>query len=249
MTPLRIRTFLPGASMLVLASLCLPGPCAAANLDDVVRAFEKNRDYVRPIATIYGSATNSGWYQSSAVPAGFSFYLGLPIDFTRLADDDRTFSGIWTDNGCKQYHQYHPGGNQECSETTRYKSPTLFGTGTGPVLDSSAYSPTTNSIAATFRVPQNDGNADAASFNWFPFAEPQLSFSYYHTELKLRYFALPLDVFSISLPGVGLQHDLSSFLPPLPVSLSVAANWTWLSGDWKPGDNVDGKVTLKGTSA
>ncbi|MDB5050351.1 MAG: hypothetical protein JWO30_3422 [Fibrobacteres bacterium] len=235
--------------LLTAAALCLPQSSAAAKLEDVVRAFEKNKDYVQPIATIFGSTTNSGWYQSSAVPATFSFYVGLPLNLSLIADADRSFKGTWTDNGCKQYHKNNPTGTQTCKETTSYTAPTLFGSGKGPVLDSSAYSPTTNSIAGTFHVPQNDGNANAASFNWFPFGEPQIGFSYYNTELKLRYFTLPLDVVSVSLPGIGIQHDLSSFLPPLPVSLSVAANWTWLSGEWKPGGKVDGKVTLNGTSA
>jgi hypothetical protein len=235
--------------MTAMVVLGLPQSAAAAKLADVVRAFENNQDYVQPIATIFGSATNSGWYQSSAVPRGFSFYLGLPINFTQIASDDRKFTGTWTDNGCKQYHKNHPGGPQSCSETTRFTAPTMFGSGSGPILDSSAYSPTTNSIAATFHVPQNDGNAEAAAFNWFPFAEPQASVSCYNTEVKLRYFALPLDVVSVSLPGLGIQHDLASFLPPLPVSLSVAANWTWLNGSWKPGGDVDGSVKLNGTSA
>ncbi len=245
---IRLRSRAARVGCLFLAALWLPRSAAAAKLEDVVRAFEKNKDYVQPIATIFGSTTNSGWYQSSAVPRGFSFYLGLPINLTQIADKDRKFTGTWTDNGCKQYHKNNPSPSQSCSETTKYTAPTLFGAGKGPVLDSSSYSPTTNSIAGTFHVPQNDGNAQAAAFNWFPFAEPQASLSFYHTEVKLRYLALPLGVVSLSLPGLGIQHDLASFLPPLPVSLSVAANWTWMHGEWKPGGDVDGSVKLDGSS-
>jgi hypothetical protein len=241
-------------SALALASLAsavlgLPGAASAANLDDVVKAFEKNRDYVEPIATLFGSASNSGWYQSSSVPKGFSFYLGLPLNLTVLSDDDRSFKGTWTDGGCAQYHQNNPEGTQSCSEKTSYTAPTLFGRDKGPKRDSSAYNPNSNSITGTFHIPLNDGNPDASALNWIPFGEPQLGISFYHTELKLRYFALPLDIFSVSLPGVGLQHDLASFLPPLPVHLSVAANWTWLSGEWTPGENIDGSMELDGTSA
>jgi hypothetical protein len=245
------RFFSPAALpvSLILAALSLPPSASAAKIEDVVRAFEKNKDYVEPIATIFGSATNSGWYQSSAVPRGFSFYLGLPMNLTLIADADRKFKGTWTDNGCKQYHKYNSSKAQACSESTEYTAPTLFGHGKGPVLDSSEYSPTENNIGGTFNIPQNDGNAEASAFNWFPFGEPQASLSFYHTEVKLRYFALPLDIFSISLPGVGIQHDLASFLPPLPVSLSVAANWTWMHGEWKPGGDVDGAVELDGSSA
>ena len=234
---------------LLILTLGLPGAASAANVNDVVKAFEDNKDYVQPIATLFGSATNYGWNQSSAVPKGFSFYLGIPVTLTAIAEDDRSSEGTWTDGGCKSYHTNNPTGTQSCSETRKYKAPTLFGRDKGPVLDSSAYNPVSNSITGTFRIPLNDGNADAASFNWLPFFEPQLGFSFYHTELKLRYLGLPLEAFSFSMPAVGIQHDLASFLPPLPVNLSVAANWTWLNGEWTPGGDIDGSLTLDGTSS
>ncbi len=231
------------------AALALPRAAAAVSADDILKDFEKNGDYVRPFATLFGSASNGGWYQSSAVPRGFSFYVGLPITSTRIADDDRSYQGTWSDPGCKQYHQNNPSGTQSCKETQSFTTPTIFGRGQGPVLDTSVYSPTSNSIVSSFPVPFSDGNGTLAAYNWLPFLEPQVSFSYYNTELKLRYLAIPLSVFSVSLPGVGIQHDLSSFLPPLPVSISVAANWTWMSATWKPGGHIDGQLDLDGTSA
>src|SRR5438445_2520642 len=139
----------------IAAALGSARQASAANLDDVVKAFENNKEYVQPIATIFGSATNSGWYQSSAVPRGFSFYLGLPLNATLIADADRSFKATSTDPGCAQYHKNNPGGTQVCHETTDYTAPTLFGKGKGPVLETSSYSPADNSIAGTFRTPTN----------------------------------------------------------------------------------------------
>jgi hypothetical protein len=237
------------AVLAALCSLCLPRGASAVSLDDLVKSFEDNEEYVQPFATLFGSATNGGWYQSSSVPRGFSFYIGIPITTTLIADDDRSYSGTWEDNGCKQYHEFNPNGAQSCSESTPFKAPTVFGRDKGPVRNSSIYSPISNSIIDTLHIPQNDGNASLAAMNWLPFLEPQISFSYYHTELKLRYFTVPLSSYYLSLPGLGIQHDLSSFLPPLPVSLSVAANWTWMSAEWEPGEDIDGKLELDGTSA
>jgi hypothetical protein len=222
----------------------------AGNVDAIVKAFEDNEDYVKPFATIFGSMTNSGWYQSSAVPAGFGFYLGLPINMTSLADEDRSFSWTVTDDGCRLYHTNNPTGTQTCSEVTTYNTPTIFGRSKGPVTQLSDYNPNSKTIVATRYIPLSDGKQELSSFNWLPFLEPQLSFSYKYTELKLRYIGLPLDAYSFSMPGLGIQHDLASFLPalPLPVSFSAAANFTWLSATWKPGGNISGSMDLTGLS-
>jgi hypothetical protein len=251
MTHLPFRLIRCGLAAAALASIGLARPAhAEVSLNDLVKSFEDNKDYVQPFATLFGSMSNSGWYQSSAVPRGFSFYIGLPLTSVLIADDDRSYSGTWVDNGCKEYHKQNPSGTQSCTESKSYSAPTIFGRGKGPVLDSNVYNPITNSLSTPpFHVPQNDGNPDLASLNWLPFGEPQISVSYYHTELKMRYLAVPAPTVFISLPGMGIQHDLASFLPPLPVNISVAANWTWLSAEWTPGKKIKGNMTMDGTAA
>jgi hypothetical protein len=235
--------------MVLALTLANPFPSQAGNVDAILKAFESNKGYVQPFATIFGSMTNSGWYQSSAVPEGFGFYLGLPINLTTLSDADRSFSWKARDTGCVAYHANTPGArSQVCQENSSYDAPTLFGRKQGPVTLLSVYNKNSNTIIDTIEIPLSDGKSEVSSFNWLPFFSPQLSFSYKYTELKLRYIGLPLDAYSFSMPGIGIQHDLASFLPPLPVSISVAANFTWLSASWTPGENIKGSMDLSGQS-
>lgn len=246
MTRMQTRMFRMAMPFLALLA---SAPVRAASLDEVVKAFEKNEGYVQPFATLFGSMTNSGWYQSAAVGRGFGFYLGIPVNFTMLGDDDRTHEATWTDFGCVAYHKDNPSGTQKCNETSTYTAPTVFGKGKGPQQYTSVYDPVTKTIFDSTVTPTNDGNATMASFNWFPFGEPQLGVSFFHTEAKLRYLAIPLDLFSVSMPAFGLQHDFAWAMPNSPVHVSVAANWTLLSAEWTPGENIDGTLKLDGTSA
>ena len=238
-----IRLALP--CMLLLA----PGLSRAASIDEVVKAFEKDDEYVKPFATFFGSMTNSGWYQSAAVPRGFSFYIGLPLNATLISDDDREYTTTWVDKGCVAYHKDVPGGANACRESSKLTAPTLFGKGKGPTTYTSVYDPASKTIFDSIPTLHSDGIPEVAAFNWLPFGEPQLGVSYFHTEAKFRYFALPLDIVSVSLPAFGLQHDFAWAMPNNPVHLSVAANWSFLTAEWKPGSNIDGSLKLEGTSA
>lgn len=235
--------------LLTAATLTLPGRAPAAdNVDSFIKSFQDNKSYIQPFATLFGSATNSGWYQSSAVPAGFGFYIGFPVNFTQISDKDRTFKGTFVDEGCQAYHAHTANGPQKCDETTAYTAPTLFGRIPGPVMRKSHVNVTNDVIIDSTDFPYSDGKQDFSSLNWLPFVEPQISLAFKYTELKFRYIGVPLSAFSLSMPGVGVQHDLASFLPPLPLSLSVAGNITWLSASWTPGGHISGSLDLTGES-
>jgi hypothetical protein len=236
------------------AALCLlasPRPASAeGKLNGFIKSFENNTDYIQPFATLFGSMTNSGWYQSAGVGKGFGFYFGLPINMTYLADADRTYDISFRDEGCVTAHSKNASAN--CQDVVNYTAPTAFGRiqapklhKTTPDINGNVVEPGTDSLVS-------DGLSDLAGFNWLPFVSPQLSFNFYHTELKLRYIGMPAIVgLSFSMPGVGIQHDLSSFLPPIPVPglhLSVAGNMTWISAAFEPGKNIDGKLELDGFS-
>lgn len=250
-TPNRADRFpMTAAGLAGLILLGLPGG-AKAQFADAIKAFEDNADYVAPMATLFGSLTNSGWYQSAGVGGLFGFYLGLPISLAGISDDDRSYQGTWTDQGCVLFHE--DGDNPaasgpDCPERVSFTAPTLFGRMAAPDNLETLYDPNTNTISGALEHPNHDGIPRLADFNWLPFVMPQLGMNFLHTELKLRYFILPLGDFSFQAFGIGLQHDLDSFLPPLPVSVSVAGNFTRMSAEIKPGDGVDGTLELSGIS-
>jgi hypothetical protein len=236
--------------LVTFAILALPRAGSASNAGDVVKAFQDNGGYVKPFATLFGSMTNSGWYQSSAVPSGFGFYLGIPMSITKIADDDRSFSYTYVDDGCQQYHANNPSGKQVCREKTEYQTPTIFGRKRAPLASRSIYNGNSDSIVDHQEIPLSDGKSEVSDFNWIPFLEPQISVSYKYTELKLRYFGFSVGGYSLSMPAFGIQHDLASVLPPLPVpvNFSIAADMTFFNASWKPGDNVKGTMDLSGQS-
>ena len=246
MTRLLNRSIRIGLPVLALFAADLS---RAASVDEVVKSFEKDKGYIQPFATLFGSMTNSGWYQSASVARGFSFYLGLPINLTQVSDEDRDYHVDWIDNGCVLYHKDNPTGIQTCQEKTSFTAPTLFGKGKGATQYTSVYDIDSKKIIDSVPRLFSNGNATMASFNWLPFGEPQLGLSYFHTEAKLRYLIVPLGFASASMPGFGLQHDFAWAMPNSPVHVSLAANWTSLSAEWKPGENIDGSLKLDGSSA
>ena len=120
---------------ILAAALLLPGISNGSPvMDEIVRSFERNNNYIQPFATIFGTAANAGWNQSAWVGKGFGFYLGIPLSVAYVSDDDRTFNGTFVDDGCKQYNNdpaHVPGSS--CKEVTSYKGPTILG-GKAPVM-------------------------------------------------------------------------------------------------------------------
>lgn len=236
------------ASTLVLAA-CLgsAGQAHAGKFSDVIDAFEDNGPYVEPFATMFGSISNTGWYQSAGVSRLFGFYIGLPISITQISDDDRTYKATFVDDGCQLYHRDFPGGTA-CKDEVPYDAPTIFGRKGAKTNKRTVYDPNDKKITGTMDIPVSDGLSDVADLNWLPFAIPQVGANFFNTELKLRYIALPLDEYSFEILGFGLQHDLGSFLPVLPVNLSLAANYTTLTAEITPGEDIQGTLELEGSA-
>jgi hypothetical protein len=102
-------------------------------------------------------------------------------------------------------------------------------------------------------IPYNSGMVNLPAV---PFASLQLGFSAYNTELKLRYIGVPGGVkgATISFPGIGIQHDLAWLLHTRPLSLSVAANMTFMTlgmkGNMFPAsDSIAGSFNFSGISS
>jgi hypothetical protein len=238
MKPFRIAAICFAASFIAVPH--------ADPIDDVVRSFQNQAYYVKPIATLLGSMANTGWYHSAGVGQDFGFYVGLPISLTYIGSGDRSVDSIYVDDGCVQCHTFG-GADQGCEERQKLSLPTIFGTGSAPTATASQIDINGN-VVWQDNVLFTDGFKSMSQFPLMPFATLQADFSFFYTELKLRYIGVPAGPVIVNLPGFGLQHDLASLMPPLPVSLSVAGNMTIYSVSWAPGKNIDGKLKINGLS-
>jgi hypothetical protein len=213
-------------------------------------------EYSRPIATLLGSMNNSGWYMSSKIDHNFGFSISLPVSLIYLSQADIEYSGTYTDQGCATCRaQEAAGANvdcRECVECIEYTAPTIFGSRMAPNLLNSLLSRSGDgSIQTQIPVdpPLNEGIEALNTISLLPYATIQAAFSFYYTELKLRYLGIPtISGVSFHFPGFGLHHDFSRLFPDLPVSLSLAAHITFLSVNWEPGDNAEGSLHFSGIS-
>ncbi|NLG17911.1 MAG: hypothetical protein GX556_11325 [Fibrobacter sp.] len=219
---------------------------------EIVDAFQKRPEYVQPFATSLGTLTNSGWYQSASVDKSFGFSISLPISVVYLGKKDRQYSGTHIDEGCrecKEQQTQNPSIDcQDCVDCQEFVAPTIFGTIPTPDTYNSYYDLQYNIVGQLpDSIPFSDGQL--SNLPVLPYLTLQAGFSFYYTELKLRYIGMPtIAGIGFHMPGFALQHDLQSILPKLPVSLSLAANFTFYSASWEPGDDVKGKLALGGLS-
>jgi hypothetical protein len=241
--------------VLILA-IAATGICSAGVLGPLVKSFEDHTEYVLPFATLTGSMTNTGWYQSAAIDKDFSFFIGLPISLVYITEKDRAFSGTYCNKGCRDCNNLPGTDCRNCIESTDYTAPTAFGTIVARQLHYSILDVYGNiaytAVNDTF-LASDEGIEGLANLSLMPFASFQVNFSLYHTELKIRYMPVPLGFVGVvaHLPGVGIQHDLASFLPELPVSLSAAMHFTFPVGRWDPSfadEDIHGELTLMGVT-
>lgn len=223
---------------------------------DMFEAFNAYPEYSRPVATLFGSMNNSGWYTSSKIDQNFAFSISLPVSLIYLSQKDIEYSGTYIDQGCVTCREQKAAGAnvdcRECVECTEYTAPTIFGSRMAPKLLNSLPSRSGDgSILTQIPVdpPLNEGIEALNTLSLLPYATIQTAFSFYYTELKLRYLGIPtIGGISFHFPGFGLQHDFSRFFPNIPISLSLAAHLTFLSINWEPGDNTEGSLHFGGIS-
>ncbi len=230
---------------IIIFLIVLSHSIEAGNVATTVESFLRVTDYVRPFSTLIGSMNNASWYQSAKIDKKFGFYIGLPISLTYISSKDRAYTSTFIDSNCAMCHELN-GDSQGCKESQEYKTSTIFGNETGAVLDRAIIDMYGN--VTRFEKERFSGGVPAiANIKLMPFTTLQLGFSIFYTELKLRYIGIPkISGFGFHIPGFGIQNDLSSFFPDLPFSLSIALNFSFFLGTWKPGENVTGEMKLKG---
>ncbi|MBN1306740.1 MAG: hypothetical protein JXA18_02395 [Chitinispirillaceae bacterium] len=230
-------------------------PLSAGPVENMFKAFEERPEYVRPFATILGSMTNAGWYQSASVGKDFSFGVALPISLMYLNNRDREYSGTYIDEGCRKCREREAECNG-CVECQKFTAPTVFGTIRTPEITRSIIDLNFNVVTDTLPVdpPFSDGIEELTQIAGLPFLSLQTTFSIHYTAVTLRYMGIPaIPGTSLNFPGIGLQHDFQYLLPSLPVSLSVAANFTFLiislaPEEWTDDGTMSGNLSLNGLS-
>jgi hypothetical protein len=239
--------------LLIVFNIC----ALAGSTEETIKAFERRPDYVLPLVTSIGSMTSSGWFVSGELPKNFSYSIALPISLIYLNNSDRQYSGTYIDTGCQEcMKQKAAGANVDCRncvECQQFTAPTIFGTIHTPDTSEvykSRRDLNNNVIGKLSITPPFSDGADALNSTvLLPFATLQASFSYYYSEIILRYIGIPsIAGISVQFPGIGLRHDFQHFIPSCPVSLSLAATFTFVSATWEPGGNVQGSLHLSGVS-
>ncbi|MBD3390825.1 MAG: hypothetical protein GF418_02215 [Chitinivibrionales bacterium] len=247
----------PGGRLLaaaLVAVAALAGGARAGIAGDVFNSFADRPEYVRPISTILGTASNAGWYQSASIGREFGFYVGLPVSLTYIHSKDRSYEDSYTDGGCETCNDLSGTDCNNCTECVEYTAPTIFGRDPAPQLDTSILDVNGNVIYSIPVYLSDSAVAALADLSLLPFASLQAGFSYFHTELKLRFIGAPTVMgVGVRLPGFGIQHDLASFLPDIPVSISVGANFTFIyvglePKEWNLDEAIEGTLELRGLS-
>lgn len=225
----------------------------AGKYNSVVKAFEEQPGYVQPISTLLGSFGGSGWHHSSSVSKEFTASISLPITFTAIHENDRSYSDVFVDSTVLKSDE--PQHIKDELAYQPYTSPTIFGKEGAPTLKEYNVDPDSKLIYRTSEGEYSfnpyllsDGIPDMAAFNWMPLPTIQAEFSMYYTSLKLRYLGRPHKELGIHYPGAGIQHDLRSFLPKLPLNITVFGNFALPILNWTPGEDITGTVEMRGFS-
>lgn len=207
--------------------------------DSVVKAFESKPNYVVPAATLLGSLTGNGWNQHAKLGKEFSFSLSLPITIAVLSDQDRTYEGVYVPQAYADFVAEKNITNPHHLISQPYETATIFGKKAAPTLYEPDIDIMTGGVADSTPVLLSDGIENLAKFNWFPMASIQMQWQFHNTAIKLR---------ASMFPGIGVQHDISSFAPNVPLDITIFHNHSFQIINWEPGNDITGQLELRGNT-
>jgi len=175
---------------------------SAQSVEDFAGAYigRNAQGYFGPLATSLTGILNSGFSGPVPPPRGFSVRLGLLAPVALMGADQKTFNAA-TGEG------FRPA-------TTR-AAPTIFGEerivvegegGTGYVFPA------------------------GLGMDWLGVPLPQLTIGTLGTEAKLRWAAAGTteELGDVALLGLGLRHNISQWLPPLPADVAIGGMYNSL---------------------
>ncbi len=226
----------------------------ASSLGQTLRAFEDKPGYVQPVATSFGTILNQGWIQSARVgkETGWNFSLIAPLAYIGTADHTYDFS---YDDNCAELKAM--GKFCQTNGTSVLQDvPTIWGPNSNAVY----YEYRSSGDAPEDVMPVQIGTADDGheTIRKIPMLGLpyfQLGISKHFIQGTLRGFWLP----SISefggyySVGLGLQYDLTRFVPPSITEkgffTSITCNASMWALSYVPSEDFTGELTLDGSAS
>jgi hypothetical protein len=198
---------------------------AQSEFETTIKQFtgDEAKGYMQPGADLFGADMMAGQYRSAAIPTmGFNISLDIVAMAAIVGDNQKTFTN-------KAPAGFSPGA---------YSTATIFGKTGATVVN-------TNYPSLSYRSADGIFNTSAV-----PLAVPQLRVgSIYGTEAFIRFVSIPNSVTKsfpdITLFGGGIRHNISQYLPAVPLDLAAGVFYT----TFKTGDLVDFKGFSFGVQA
>ncbi len=205
--------------------------------------------YDQPLATLLGTVLNSGWAQSSRVGRGFGIYLGIPVFLAYVSEADQYYTA-YRASGCAQSRLM--GSSIPCNDPDYlpYKVPTIIGPNSGGRTYKEHILQNGEPSGQYYYTKIASGEEYFQGHTILPFLMPQMSLSFFFTEIKLRYLPVPISSLGVDgqFMGVGIQHDIASIFGRFPVDISLASSFNMWSFTWEPKD-LGGSITMDGITS
>jgi hypothetical protein len=206
----------------ILTALCLtgmlclvPGARAVDDIQALVGLYTADNaaKYLQPLADALGADMNGGFYHGARVPVtGFHLCVGVEAIFAPIADEARTFRATTE-------APFNPPATADAS--------TLFGPGESATA--------TGTGGTVFIFP---GGFDIKRL---PLVVPQITVgSFMGTEATVRFADIDVSdsIGKLRLLSLGARHNVSQYLPSLPVDLAAGFFWQ----HFEVGDLIDAKT-------
>jgi len=195
--------------LLSMLILCASPAHSQSDLEKALQQFSGDQvsGYLQPLSDLFGANMNSGYFHSAAIPT-----VGLTLKVELVA-----MGGLVGDKQ-KSYTAKAPAG----FNPSTFSTATVFG-GTGSTV-------TDANTHFTFR-----GSDGVFNTPIFPFATPQIRVgSIFGTEAVIRYVSSDWFETNKKFPkatilAVGVQHNVSQYLPMVPLDLAGGITYSHLT--------------------
>lgn len=216
------------------------------NLSRIAGGYAKG--YVQPLVNAFGADINSGFYSVTTSDNNkFSFQFGIKLFTAKIPNSDMTFSGKFDDIA---YYRIGAIDYPVRAEVTVNNAPTVFGSNTPAIAqidlkDTVWFGAIAYPISET-RFQETIGGVIKSEFR--PIGVPEIVVGkLFGTEVIVRWLPnINLSGYgSTGFWGLGIKHNLASYLTFLPFDASVQ----FLYQDFSMKDSADNKYISSSSKA